>query len=76
MPKYIRLLIDPTGAMHNGKPLYWIFNKRSNQSIGQIFWYPTWRLWAARFQEATVWSEDCLADVRAFIDEVAKENQT
>jgi len=71
--KYIRFEIDPEGLTHEGKPIYWIVNKRGKDTIGQIFWYPTWGLWAARFKKDSVWSEDCLADVREFIKGLAVE---
>ena len=48
---------------HAGRPLYWIRNRRSGDSIGQVFYYPTWRCWIARFKEESVWSADCLTDV-------------
>ena len=66
MAKFIRLSKD-TEVTHEGKPVYWILNKRAGASIGQLFWYTPWRKWCARFKEDTVWSEDCLADVRKFI---------
>ncbi len=71
MAKYIRY--DKTDEFFNGKMLYQIINKQSGNPIGQIFWYKSWRQWCARFKEDTVWSEDCLADVREFIKAIETE---
>lgn len=72
MPKFIRFEFD-TGT-HEGKPLFSIVNKRSNEAIGQVFWYGLWRQWTVRFREDSVWSQDCLADVREFIQRLNSEN--
>lgn len=65
MAKYIRF--QKTDQEYEGKPVYEIVNKRSGACIGQVFWYKPWRRWCARFKENSVWSEDCLNDVRFFM---------
>ncbi len=67
MAKFIRF--DKTDEFFNGRELFRIVNKRSGNPIGQIFFYKPWGIWCARFSEDSVWSEDCLDDVRAFIKE-------
>jgi len=49
-----------------------IRNKRSQDVLGQIEWYAQWRQYVAIFQENAVWSQDCLADVREFIQQQPK----
>ena len=60
--KYIGFEID--NETHENRPLYNVKNIRSGDYIAQIFWYSSWRKWCVRFNEDSVWSEDCLADVR------------
>lgn len=53
--------------------LYSIRNNRSGGALGVVFWYAPWKQWCARFDENTVWSQDCLEDVRTFINSLPKE---
>lgn len=70
MAKFIRL--EKTKTMHEDHPIHSIVNKKSGQSIGQIFWYKPWKKWCVEFKPQTVWSEDCLDDVREFIQGLEK----
>jgi hypothetical protein len=65
MAKFIQFV--KADENHEGNPMYWIANKRSGDTIGQVFWYGPWHQWTCRFKEDSVWSQDCLADVREFI---------
>ncbi len=65
MAKYIEFKED--GQKYGKRNVYAIVNKRSGTPIGNIFWYPPWQQWTARFDDDSVWSEDCLEDVRKFI---------
>jgi hypothetical protein len=63
--KFLIVGVDPAkNDMHAGKPVYCVCNRKSRQLIGQIFWYTTWRMWVFRCDPDSVWSTDCLADVR------------
>jgi len=55
---------------HAGHPIHYIFNRRSNEAIGRILWYPAWRRWVAEFAEGAIWSTDCLADVQDAIKRI------
>ena len=66
MAKFIRFEKD-NSQQFGDREVYAIVNKRSGMPIGNIFWYQPWQQWAARFDEDSVWSQDCLADVREFI---------
>ncbi len=65
--KYIYISRNVEMDEHAGKPIYYIFNKRSKVAIGQIIWYPQWARWVARFDESSIWSKDCLEDVASAI---------
>lgn len=67
MAKFIRFDKEPED--HEGKPVFSIVNKRAGDPLGQVFWYGPWRQWCCRFSEDSVWSQDCLADVREFIQQ-------
>ena len=71
-PKFIHFV---EGELAFGYPAYSIRNNKSGAELGQIGWYPAWRQYAAHFEDNTVWSQDCLADVRAFIQEKNAENK-
>lgn len=70
MPKYIEL--KPSGDTVSGKPEQFIHSKRHGNVLGRICWYPAWRQWVFESAPNAIWSEDCLADVRAFILELQK----
>lgn len=63
--KFIRF--EKREDKHDGKPVYAIVNKRSGEELGQAFYYAPRRQWCARFDEDVVWSQDCIADVREFL---------
>ena len=65
MAKYIKFEISD--EKHEGKPVYDCLNKRTGTALAQIFWYKPWKQWTCRFNPNSVWSEDCLKDIRSFI---------
>jgi len=73
MAKFIGMI--QSDEFFNGKTVFSIINKKSGHIIGQVFWYKPWRRWCARFDEDTVWSEDCLTDVRMFIEQAGHEGK-
>lgn len=56
-------------------PLFVLINKSSQTAIGEIKWYGRWRQYCFFPDEATVWSDGCLADVRDFLAKL-KEAET
>ena len=70
--KFIHVSQDATKEMHAGKPVYYIFNNRSNEAIGKIYWFAPWRMWATTLRENSVWSSGCLADVRDAIKRISE----
>ena len=67
--KHIRIGRDRDLDECAGRPIWYIFNRRTSQAIGSISWYSPWGQYVAGFAEATVWSTDCLRDVQ---DAIAK----
>lgn len=65
MAKYIKF--EAQNRVHDGMPVFSIINKHHGDVIGEIFWYKDWKQMVARFKEDSIWSEDCLEDVRLFI---------
>jgi len=62
--KFIRFVVaEPYGT----KFTYNIINTRHRDCLGRVCWYPAWRQWVATFEDMTVWSADCLADVQGFL---------
>jgi len=52
--------------------VFLISNKRFGDVLGHIEWYAPWRRYVVAFQEDTVWSQDCLADVAEFLRSLPK----
>ena len=55
---------------HAGRPVYYIFNNKSNTAIGRILWCWAWRQWVATFAEDAQFSRGCLADVENAIGKI------
>ena len=72
---FIRIGQAADGEQHAKRPLYWIVNRSSSESIGQIFYYPQWRQWVARFDPDSMWSAGCLADVADAIAKITAEGK-
>ena len=67
MAKHIDFAQNQDGEKCNGKPEWFIHSKRTRGTLGHIVWYPAWRQWVFEAAPNTIWSQDCLADVRAFM---------
>ena len=63
--KYLRF--EERGQRFNGKPVYYVVSRKHGNDLAQVFWYPRFNSWSARFWADTVWSEDCLQEVRALL---------
>ena len=66
--KYIRFEKEPSQfAELIGGEGYSVINKRSDGLIARIEWHKPWRKWVVCFDANSIWSEDCLQDIREFI---------
>ena len=74
--KFIRIGRDTTLEKHAGKPVWYIFNRKSHTAIGKLFWYARWQQWVATFSEDSVWSAGCLADVQDAIKKLGRKPVT
>lgn len=53
-----------------GKTRVWqIISKQQRAILGGIVWYGPWRKYVMEPNYNTVWEQDCLRDVAAFIEE-------
>jgi hypothetical protein len=66
--------IEAESQEHAGRPVYAVNSNRSGEAMAQIFWHAPWRMWCVRFNPDTVWSEDCLRDVRLAIDHLTTKH--
>lgn len=62
--KHISVGVDPDHPEWLGRPLYCVVNRRSKTKIAELLWYEPWRRYVARFDSDSVWSDDCLNDLR------------
>src|SRR3990167_10059944 len=54
----------------NPKTRLWrVVSKKGGDSLGRIEWYGPWRKYAFEPHESTVYEEDCLRDIAAFVED-------
>ena len=46
---------------------YWITTRRGNVTLGEIRYYSQWKQFCFFPERGTVWSDDCLRNVRDFM---------
>lgn len=70
MPKYIEFEDD--GETVNGKPEYLVKSKTDGKVLARLCWYARWGKWVCEPAPNTIWSEDCLADMREYMGRLSK----
>jgi hypothetical protein len=50
-----------------GKPEYLVKSKSGGNVLARIVWYPRWQQWVCEPAPNTIWSQDCLADMREYM---------
>lgn len=69
MKKYKYITIKQVDAeVFEGRPVYRIFNNRSNGQLGIISWYKPWKEYVFSSQPECVFNNSCLRDVLDFIE--------
>jgi len=72
MKKYKFITIQQVGSeIFEGRPVYRIFNNRSNDQIGILSFYKPWKQYVFSSQPECVFNNSCLKDVLNFIETVA-----
>jgi len=56
--------------------VYSINSRSRRMSLGLITWHGAWRQYVFAPNEKTIWSQDCLEDVRTFIKHLMNLRQT
>lgn len=52
-----------------------IINNKSNDMLGEIYYYPPWRQYVVGFFEGCIFNNTCLRDIIDFMEnEIPKEN--
>ena len=60
----------------NPKTRLWrVVSKKGGDSLGRIEWYGPWRKYAFEPHESTVYEEDCLRDIAAFVEARTREHR-
>lgn len=71
MKKYRFITIrQDSGEVFAKKPVYRIFNNRSNSQLGIISYYSPWKEYVFSSQPECVFNNSCLRDVLDFIENV------
>jgi predicted peptidase len=63
-------LIFGKGFSHDTHEHYVVRSTHDNSTLGQIFWHGAWKCYVFEPQRETIWSDDCLADVAAFLKDL------
>jgi hypothetical protein len=66
---------DKSQRVWADKPIYDIVNKKSGDDLGVIFYHAPWNEWVARFDDNSIWSHGCLADVQEKLRELGPERK-
>ena len=56
--------------------LGWIwscYNNKTNELLGDIDYYKSWRQYVIEFQSGCVFNNQCLRDIADFLDQINKE---
>jgi hypothetical protein len=51
-----------------------IISNHSDESIGLIYYYPTWRHYVCELFEDTIWSLSCLKEINNKLEDLEEEN--
>jgi hypothetical protein len=65
--KYIQIK-QIAAELFSGKPVYRIYNNKSQAQIGIISWYPPWKQYVFSSQPECIFNNSCLRDVLDFIE--------
>lgn len=68
MKKYKFITIKSVSDF-NKRPLYQIYNNKSNDILGQIFYYSPWRQYCFRAKDDNcIWNNSCMLDIIDFLE--------
>ena len=66
--KYRFITIRQTNEeLFGGKPVYRIFNNKTNLQLGILSWYKPWRQYVFSSRDDCVFNDSCLRDVLDFM---------
>ena len=66
--KHITMWFDGD-RMHNGKPVYGVYNNKSKESLGTIYFEKNWKEYVLTLEsDNVIMSVSCLQDVINFIE--------
>lgn len=65
---YQYIYMEKVGNSTSGKTSIWkVLNKKTQNSLGEIRWYASWRQYTFMPVQGTIFSEGCLNDIERFI---------
>lgn len=74
MKKYKYITIrQENNEVFNSKPVYRIFNNKSNNQLGVLSYYKPWKEYVFSSIEECVFNNSCLRDVLDFIENQIKQ---
>lgn len=72
--KYIHFAEAADGARSRSK--WFCYNNKSQSILGEVRFYQPWRRWCYFPWGKEVYSADCLADIRSFIEQLNQGSKT
>jgi hypothetical protein len=67
--------VAKSGETCRGYPVRLVCNRRLEDIMGRILWYPPWRRYILLADENAAWSADCLRDVASYLEHLDDEEQ-
>ena len=70
MKKYKYIFIKQVNEeIFNKKPVYRIYNNKSNEQLGMLYYYPAWRQYVfTQASKGCIFNKSCILDILNFID--------
>jgi hypothetical protein len=65
--EHIGVTRETFAPLHDGRPMYRIYSRKLDASIGVIVWTSEWQEWVAAFCEHQPISAGCLSDIQKAI---------
>jgi len=68
--KYKHIHFLRRGGLYASKRCYSCVNTKSGDSLGQVFYYPRWRLYVFAAMATAVFDKNCLRDIAHFLEQL------
>lgn len=68
--RYKHIHFENTSKLHRGHSLWLCLNNRTNEELGQVFYFTPWRKYCITFSENSAFDSSCCSDIADFLDQL------